>query len=139
VAQEPNEFGKIVSHHAQRLSDAPGAKRLAHLAQTSKRIPEPRLDLAAPMLQLDDVELIGSDISIHLIEIGFCDVRYAGAVEFLGALRKRLQNYVDDPRAAKDARAELKDRVAWWKMALSRAGELCRWPAVVLTEVSGGP
>jgi hypothetical protein len=32
------------------------------------------------------------------------------------------------------ARAELKERVSWWSVAVGRVAELCRWPAIVLME-----
>jgi len=32
-------------------------------------------------------------------------------------------------------RGDFHDRVAWWCHALARAAELCRWPAIVLTEI----
>jgi hypothetical protein len=54
----------------------------------------------------------------------------------MSALRKQLQRYVDDPQVASCARGDFRERVAWWRIALSRAAELCRWPAVVLMEVS---
>jgi hypothetical protein len=105
------------------------------LARTAKRIPEPvPADLTVLILRLDDVALVGDDIAMHLIDLGFCDMRYADAVEFVSALRTRLQRYVREPRAASDARGSFKDRVAWWRMALSRATDLCRWPAIVLME-----
>jgi hypothetical protein len=84
--------------------------------------------------QVDDVQLVGADIAVHLIDVGYCDARYAGAVHFVTALKKRPQRYVDEPRVGGAARAEFKERVAWWCMALGRAAELCRWPATVLTE-----
>ncbi|RXG86143.1 hypothetical protein [Bradyrhizobium zhanjiangense] len=135
MRDEPNAFEKIFGHFAKRLHDAPGAARLARLAQTAKRIPEPLLDdLAALILQLDDVQLVDGDVALNLIEVGFCDVRYTDAVAFASALKTRLQGYVDDPRVASNARGDFRDRVAWWHMALSRAAELCRWPAFLLME-----
>jgi hypothetical protein len=64
--------------------------------------------------------LVGDDIALHLIEVGYCDARYADAVAFVSALRKRLQRYVDDPQVASDARSDFRERVAWWHMALGR-------------------
>ena len=135
VADEPNPFETVLTHFAERLRDAPGAARLARLAKTARRIPEPLLaDLTALVVQLDDIELVGADIGLHLIDIAYCDAKCAGAVHFLVKLRERLQRYVDDPRVASDARGDFRERVAWWQMALGRAVELCRWPAVVLME-----
>ena len=139
MPDEPNPFEQIFTHFAERLRDAPGAARLVRLARTAKRIPEPVLsDLTALVVQLDDVQLVGDDIALHLIDAGFCDARYADAIEFVSALRTRLQRYVREPRVASDARGSFKERVAWWRMALGRAAELCRWPVVILTEVCSG-
>jgi hypothetical protein len=105
------------------------------LAKTAKKIPEPLLaDLAALILQLDDVQLVGNDIAVHLIEVSHCDARYPDATAFASALKTRLQRYASDPPVAKDARGDFRERVAFWRMALSRAGELCRLPAIVLVE-----
>jgi hypothetical protein len=84
--------------------------------------------------QLDDVQLVGNDIAIHLIEVGFCDARYADAAEFASALRSRLRRYVRSPDVAEAAREDFRRRIGWWKMALGRAFELRKWPAIVLTE-----
>jgi hypothetical protein len=133
VADGPNPIEKIISHFAEQLRDAPGAARLARLARTAKRIPEPLLaDLTALVMQVDDVQLVGNDIGLHLIDVGYCDARFVDAVHFVSALKGRLQRYIDNPRAANAARAEFKERTAWWRMALSRAAELCRWLAIVL-------
>jgi hypothetical protein len=52
---------------------------------------------------------------------------------------RRLQRYVENADEAASARAEFKERVGWWRMALGRAGELSRWPAMVLIkEMSNG-
>jgi hypothetical protein len=119
---------------AAPLRDAPGAARVARLAKTAKRIPARLLDdLAALVIQLDDTELVGGDIAIHLVEVGYCDARYAGAVHFASALKTRLQRYIRDPEVAADARNSFRERVGWWKMALGRAFELRKWPAIVLT------
>jgi hypothetical protein len=85
-------------------------------------------------VQLDDVQFVGNDIAIHLIEIGFCDARYADAIAFVSALKKRLRRYIDNPLAASDARGDFHERAAWWRLALDRSAELCRWPAIVLME-----
>ena len=114
----------------------PALPGMSGLARTAKRIPGPVLDdLTALVLQLNDAQLVGDDIALHLIDVGFCDARYADAVEFVSALRMRLQRYVREPRVARDARGSFKERVAWWRMALGRAAELCRWPVVVLMEI----
>ena len=135
----PNPFEMIFAHYAEQLRDAPGAARLARLARTAKRIPEPVLaDLTALITQLGDTQLVGDDISLHLIDVAFCDTRYADAVEFVSALRTRLQRYNREPRVAINARGDFRDRVAWWRMALGRAAELCRWPGIVLMEICSG-
>ncbi|WP_024506587.1 hypothetical protein [Bradyrhizobium sp. ARR65] len=60
-----------MSHFAGRLRDAPGAARLAHLARTAKRIPEPVLaDLAALIAQLDHVQLVGFDVVGRQTNVG---------------------------------------------------------------------
>jgi hypothetical protein len=136
VTDEPNPFQSIFVHFAEQLRDAPGAARLERLARTAKRIPEPVLDdLAALVLQLNDPQLAGDDIALHLIDVAFCDARYADAVEFVSALRARLARYVREPRVASDARGDFRDRVVWWRLALARAADLCKWPAVVLMEI----
>jgi hypothetical protein len=84
------------------------------------------------------VQLVGDDIAISLIEVGFCDLRFADAVEFAAALRTRLQRYIREPRVANNERRVLKERISWWSMALGRAAELCRWPAIVLMEICSG-
>ena len=91
-------------------------------------------EVTALIVQLD-VELVGADIALHLIDVGYCDARYAGAVGFASRLKKRLQSYIDDPDAASNARGDFHDRVTWWRMALGRTAELCRWPAIALTEI----
>jgi hypothetical protein len=127
----------ILACFAERLNDAPGASRLARLAKTAGRIPEPLLaDLETLIIQLGDVPLVGDDIAAHLLEVSHCDARWADATEFATALKIRLQRYASDPLAARDARRSYAERVAWWRMALSRAGELCRWPAIVLMETT---
>ena len=68
--------------------------------------------------QLDDVQLVGNDIAIHLIEVGFCDARYADAVEFASALKSRLRRYVRLPEVAEAAREDFRKRIGWWRMAL---------------------
>ncbi len=70
-------------------------------------------DVTALITQLDDVQLIGDDISIHLIESGYCDARYVDACAFVSALKKRLQHYIDEPAAASATRAEFKTHVEW--------------------------
>ena len=49
-------------------------------------------------------------------------------------LRSRLRLYVRLPEVAEAAREEFRERVGWWRMALGRAVELWRWPAIVSTE-----
>jgi hypothetical protein len=93
-------------------------------------------DLTALIAQLN-VQLVGDDIddiALHLIEVGFCNARYSSAVDFVSALRTRLHRYVFEPRLASNTRTAFKERHAWWRMALGRAAELSRWPAVVLIE-----
>ena len=47
-----------------------------------------------------EVHIYVAVIGLHLVEVGFCDARYADAVHFVSALGKRLQRYVDNPRSA---------------------------------------
>jgi hypothetical protein len=135
VADDPNPLETILRFHAEKFRGAPGAARVARLAKTAAHIPEPLLnDLATLITQVDDTELVGGDIAIHLVEVGYCNARYAGAVHFASALKTRLQRYVREPREASAARAEFRERVAWWRMALGRSFDLRKWPAIVLTE-----
>jgi hypothetical protein len=82
--------------------------------------------------------LVGDDIAIHLIEVGYCDAKYANATAFASALAARLRRYIEHPIATSDARGDFRERIAWWCMAVARASELRKWPAIVLTEVSSG-
>jgi hypothetical protein len=126
------------SHETGATAAREHAKAMRELAETIKRIPEPLMaDLAALVEQLD-VALVGDDVALALIDVGYCDDKYADATSFVSALRKRLQSYIDEPGAASATRAEFGERIAWWRLAVARAGELCRWPAIVLTEVSSG-
>lgn len=139
VPDQSNPIEKILTHFAERLRDAPGARRLVHRSKTARRIPEPLLaDLTALIVQLDDVQLIGSDIALELIDIACCETRHADAAAFARTLKQHLRRDIDRPLAAKAARAEFAARVAWWRMALDRAAELCRWPAIALMEGSSG-
>jgi hypothetical protein len=132
-----NILDRILKLFAEQLSDAPGALRLARLARTAKKIPEPLLaDIEELVLQVDDPQFVGDDVAVHILDIGFCDARCANATEFATALKTRLQRYASDPRVASNARCILKERVSWWRMALSRAGGLCRWPTIVLRETT---
>jgi hypothetical protein len=129
-----NPLDRILALFAERLHDAPGAARLTRLAKTAQRIPAPLLaDLEALIEQLD-VQLIGDDIAAHLFEISHCDARCPDATEFARALKARLQHYIDNPLTANNARGVFRERTAWWRMALSRAGGLCQWPTTVLME-----
>jgi hypothetical protein len=102
------------------------------------RIPAPLLDdLAGLVVQLDDAELVGGDIAIHLVEVGYCDARYADANDFASALRVRLQRYVRSPEVAEAAREDFRKRIGWWRMAVGRAFELRKWPAIVLMDSNG--
>jgi hypothetical protein len=135
MADDANSLETILSDHAVRFRAAPYASRVARLSKTAKRIPATLLDdLATLITQLDDLQLVGNDMAIHLIEVGFCDARYADATEFASALRSRLRRYVRLPEVADAAREDLRERIGWWRMALGRAFELRKWPAVVLTE-----
>jgi len=137
VRDDPNPFEQIFGHYAERLRDAPGARVLVRLAQTARRIPEPLLArLTASVVEIDDPQFIGNDIAVHLFEVSHCDARYANAMAFVSALEKRLRCYIDNPVAASAARGDLQERAAWWRMALNRASELSRWPAIVLTETT---
>ena len=77
-------------------------------------------DLAALVIQLDDTELVGGDIAIHLVEIGYCNARYHDAVAFASALRSRLRRYVRSPGVAEAAREDFKKRIGWWRMGPPR-------------------
>jgi hypothetical protein len=88
--------------------------------------------------QLSDTELVGDDIAISLIEVAFCDLRFADATDFTCALRTRLQRYIRELRVVNDEQGVLKKRIPWWRMALGRAAELCRWLAIVLMEAYSG-
>ena len=137
MADDPNPLEEILRFHAEKFRGSPYAGRVARLARTAKRIPAPLLDdLATLITQLDDVQLVGNDLTIHLIEVGFCDARYADAVEFASALRARLRRYVFLPEVAEAERKDLRERIGWWRMALGRAFETRKWPAVVLKETS---
>jgi hypothetical protein len=110
VADDPNPLEDILRFHAEKFRDAPGAARVARLARTAARIPEPLLDdLATLITQLDDVQLVGGDIALHLIEVGFCNARYTDAIDFASVLRSRLQRYVRLPEMAEAAREESKN------------------------------
>jgi hypothetical protein len=118
MADDRNPLEDILRFHAQTFQDSPGAARLARLARTAKRIPGTLVaDLEGLVAQLDDVRLVGNDMFIHLVEVGYCDARYAGAVHFASALKTRLQRYVRNPEVAVSARAEFGERIAWWRMA----------------------
>jgi len=88
--------------------------------------------LATLITQLDEAALVGSDLALHLVEVAYCDARYADALDFASALRSRLRRYVRSPQMAEAAREEFRERVGWWRMALGRAFELRKWPAIVL-------
>ena len=47
----------------------------------------------------------------HLVEVVYCDARYADAIDFASALRSRLRRYVRLPEVAEAAREEFKERV----------------------------
>ena len=135
MADDPNPLEDILRFHAEKFRGAQYAARVARLARMAASIPDPLIDdLAELILQLDDTELVGNDLALDLVEVGYCDKRYAGAVHFASALKTRLQHYVRDPAIAADARKSFRERVAWWRMALGRAFELRKWPAIVLTE-----
>ena len=126
-----NPFEEICTRYADWLSGAPYAGRLARLAKSSKFIDAALLAHLAELIEkLDDVQLTGNDIAIHLIEVGYCDARYANATAFASALAARLKRYIDNPIAASDARGDHSERL--WGMAVSRAAKLSKWPAMVL-------
>jgi hypothetical protein len=129
-----NPLETIIAEYAAKFDDAPGASRLAKLARTAKRIPAPLLDDLAALIARLDVPLVGDDISIHLIDVAYCDVRYSDATAFATEFKRRLQDYIGDPSVATAARDSFRERVAWWRMALSRAADVCGVPAAVLTE-----
>jgi hypothetical protein len=119
VTDDPNPLENILRDHAARFRGAPYASRVARLAKTAKRIPAPLLDdLATLITQLDDVELVGNDVALHVVEVAYCDARYADAVEFVSALRSRLRRYVRSPQVAEAAREDFRKRIGWWRTAL---------------------
>lgn len=134
MSDDLNAFQQIFDHYAEVFHDAPGARKLERLAKTAGRIPEPLLDdLAASVVKLDDVQLVGSDIHLALIDVGYCEARYHDATMFASGLRRRLESYVDKPDEAASMRQHYRERTSWWRMALRRAGELSvRWPALLL-------
>jgi hypothetical protein len=135
VRDDQNQLEQIFTRYADWLSGAPGAARLTRLAKSSKFIDDGLLSHLAELIErLDDVQLTGDDIAIHLIEVGYCDARYANATTFISALAARLQGYSDNPIAASDARGDFRERIAWWSMAVSRAAKLSKWPALVLMQ-----
>jgi hypothetical protein len=60
-------------------------------------------ELAALIVRLDGVQLVGSDIAAHLFEVSHCDAKCADATAFALALGKRLQRYLEHPVAASEA------------------------------------
>lgn len=136
VCDEPHPFEKIFNRYADRLADAPGAGRLARLARTAKRIPEQLLErLTALVLQINDPQFVGDDITVHLFDVSHCDAKCVNATAFVTALGERLQRYIDNPHEADNARRVVRERSAWRGMALARAAELRQWPAVVFADV----
>jgi hypothetical protein len=136
MTDDGNPLEIILRDYAQRFCEAPGAARLAGLARTAKRIPGTLLaDLEVLIAQLDDVQLVGNDTFIHLVEVGYCDAKYADAVAFAQALKTRLQRYVRDPEMAAAAREEFRAGVAWWRVAVAGIDLDTR----ILPEVFGTP
>jgi hypothetical protein len=130
-----NALEAILEFQAAHLRAAPGGARVSRLAKTAKRIPASVLnDLEILILQINDTELVGADLALAIIDIAYCDARIGDATDFAAAFRSRLQRYVRYPEFAVVTRAELMERVAWWKMAIGRAFRLCKWPAVILAE-----
>ena len=126
-----NPLQQIFDAFAEQLNDAPGAARLA---RTAKFIPGALIDeVATLILRINDVQLIGNDLSAHLFDVGYCSSKYVDAAQFAAALRRRLETYLD-AEEARYARLHFQERVAWFRMAISRAGKLSKWPALVLTE-----
>jgi hypothetical protein len=103
---------------AEKLRHAPYASRVARLAKTAKRIPAPLLDDLETLIAQLDVQLVGNDMAIHLIEVAHCDARYADATELASALRSRLRRYARLPEVAASAREDFKKRIGWWRLAL---------------------
>jgi hypothetical protein len=121
VADDGNPLEDILRFHAEKFRDAPGSARVARLARTAARIPEPLLeDLAALILQLNDVEFVGGDIALSIIEVAYCDARHGDATDFAAALRSRLQRYVRTPEVAVAAREEVKKRIGSWRTAIGK-------------------
>jgi hypothetical protein len=135
VADESNPLERILRDHAVRFRGAPYASRVARIARTAACIPEPLInDLAELILQLDDTELVGNDLALHLVDVAYCGVRVGDAIDFATALRTRLRRYVRLPEVAEAAREDFRSRIGWWKAALGRAFETRKWPAIVLMD-----
>jgi hypothetical protein len=128
-----NPLETILKDHAVRFQRAPYASRVARLARTAASIPEALIDdLAELIVQLDDTELVGNDLALHLVDVAYCGVRVVDAVDFASAFRSRLQRYLRSPEVAEAARENFTPRIGWWKAAIGRAFETRKWPAVVL-------
>ena len=66
-------------------------------------------------------------LALHFVDVAYCGVRYADAIDFAVALRSRLRCYVRLPQVAEAAREEFRERIGWWRMALScDNGRVCR-------------
>jgi hypothetical protein len=132
---DSNPLETILRFHAEKFRNSPGAARVARLAKTAGSIPDPLIDdLAELIVQLDDTELVGNDLALHLVDVAYCGVRVGDAVGFAAAFRSRLQRYLRSPEVAESAREDFAPRIAWWKAAIGRAFEIRQWPAVVLAE-----
>jgi hypothetical protein len=132
---ESNPLSTILNEHAERFKRAPYARAIARLARTARSIPDPLIDdLAELILQLDDVQLVGNDLALHLVDIAYCGVRVGDGTDFAAAFRSRLQRYLRSPEVKEAAREDFRPRIAWWKAAIGRAFEIRAWPAIVLAE-----
>jgi hypothetical protein len=130
-----NPLEEILRFHAEKFRDAPYAGRVARLVRTAKHIPAPLIsDLEALIPQLD-VELVGNDLSIAIVEVAFCDEKVGDATDLAAAMRSRLRRYLKHPEVAASAREFLKERVGWWVMALGRAFQVKRWPPLQAVEL----
>jgi hypothetical protein len=77
VADDRNPLEDILRFHAEKFRDAAGRCPRRAARQDGEAHPWPLLaDLEALIAQLDDVQLVGNDIALHLVDVSYCDARY---------------------------------------------------------------
>ena len=52
-------------------------------------------------------------LALHFVDVAYCGVRYADAIDFAVALRSRLRCYVRLPQVAEAAREEFREGGGW--------------------------